>query len=123
MNRFVYFIITGFLLWAILLLGSFPLNAIRLANRPLFHNIMVVLSVAVAIPFVLHAFKRATGNYLRYGIELGLVWLLVNLGLDLPVFLGAFNMPAEEYFSWIGSCYPNLALVPILAGAVLQQKQ
>lgn len=123
MNRWLYFALTGFLLWVILFFGSFPLYPVMQANRPLFHNIMVVLGVVVAIPFVLHAFKRATGGYLRYGIQLGLVWLVVNLGLDLPVFLGSFRMPAEEYFSWIGSCYPIFFLLPVLVGMALQQKR
>lgn len=107
---------SGALLWALAFGVSVVIFPLKAANAPLFHNVLVVAMGAIGGVLTLIRFRSASGSYARYGFILGLVWLAVNLGLDLVVFIGSFGFTLHQYVSEIGSVYPLILLQSWLMG-------
>ncbi len=116
MKTYLSLLATGALLWALAFGLSVVIFPLKAANAPLFHNILVVAMGAIGGVLTLLRFRSASSGYARYGLMLGFVWLGVNLGLDLIVFLGSFGFTLHQYVSEIGSAYPLILLQPWLMG-------
>ena len=56
------------------------------------------------------------------GIRIGLVWLLLNLALDLIVLVGLFKSDLGEYLIGVGLRYLVIPILTIGIGSILDQK-
>ena len=114
----------GFVLWLIPFVVAVALFRVRNTNRPLFDSIMPVV-LTVCVMWLLHLyFRAATGDSLREGVRLGLLWLLMSLALDYPMFsYGPMKMSLAAYLSDIGVTYLLIPAATIGVGLLLREKK
>ena len=106
----------GFLIWLFTLLFSMFLFPLKTSWPVMFESIMPVVLTIFTVVF-LSAYVRRLDSFLpKDGIRLGLVWLAMNLLLDLPLFsFGPMKMSLANYFADIGLTY--LIIPAITVGA------
>ncbi len=97
----------GFLLWLIPFFVAFLIFPLREGQRPFFETIMpVTLTLCVVILAVLYL-RHVESDYFSEAVKLGLIWLVISLIIDLPLFLlgGPMQLPFSEYMQDIGLTY------------------
>ncbi|HEX7456393.1 MAG TPA: hypothetical protein VF303_02920 [Candidatus Nanoarchaeia archaeon] len=116
-------IIYGVLIWAIVFAVSFAVFPIHDSNRPLFESVMPV-AIAVSVVFFSGLyFRRIDKGFLNEGIKLGLLWLVINIAIDVPLFsTGPMKMTLAEYVSDIGATYLIIPVITIGAGFLLERR-
>ncbi len=99
-------LVYGFATWVIALAISFMIYPLKQAGDPLFETVMTLVLTALAVSATGLRFRRLEGGYVREGLFLGVVLLLVNVVLDLPLFLyGPMARPLGSYMRDIGYTY------------------
>jgi len=124
MNKYLKIGLFGFLVWMIPFLVSFLIFSFHESNRPLFESIMpLVLTITVVIFSVLY-FKKIKKDYLNESILAGVVWLIINLIIDLIMFLpdSPMQMSIVDYMMDIGITYLIIPTVVIGIGYLLEKK-
>lgn len=121
MQSFKKAILFGFLVWLIPFVASFPVISLRENNRALFESIMAIVVTLSVVIFLIFYFKKISKNYLREGIFLGLLWYLISVIIDLPMFLPAtspMHMTLTEYTADIGLTYLIIPIITIGFGII-----
>jgi hypothetical protein len=103
----------GFVSWLVPFVVAFLVFPFRAASRPLFESIMAVTVTATAVFLGLSYLKRVEGRIAREGAQLGLIWLVMNVGIDAPLMLlgGPMKMTLAEYMADIGLTYLSIPIV------------
>ncbi len=121
MNKYLKMGLFGFLTWLIPFVVGFLLYSPEgqlLVDQLVFKSIMVVAgSITGALLLVLY-FKKITSGYLFEGVVVGLVWLAINLLLDIVVLVPLSGMTIGNYFSQIGLSYLSIPTTSIAIGFV-----
>jgi len=107
----------GFLLW----LGPFVLSvligSLRNSNRPLFESIMPVALAAGTVWLSNRYHRKRPQASLREWLGVGLLWLLMSLLLDWPMFAaGPMQMTLAQYLADIGATYVMIPIITVGAG-------
>ncbi|MGZ7070792.1 MAG: hypothetical protein ACXVHN_08235, partial [Methanobacterium sp.] len=92
MNKYLKIVFYGFLVWLIPFAISFVIFPLKAPIYPLFESI---LSVVIAIAAVLLSYfylKAIESNYIIEGIKIGLAWFIINVAIDLLIFMPASPM-------------------------------
>lgn len=115
----------GLLIWLIPFAVAFVIFPIRESSRPLFESIMPVAISIATVVFGMLYFRIVPSKYLREGILIGLIWLIMCLLIDMPLMLlgGPMQMTLWEYVADIGVTYLMIPVITIGMGAVLGQKE
>ncbi len=115
----------GFLTWLVIFIVGFIAYVIHESNRPLFESIMAVSSTTVSIIFALLYFRNVEKDYIKEGWYLGLIFFLVNVFIDLPLFLfgGPMKTTFGSYMADIGLTYFLFFAVTIGLGYALEKKK
>lgn len=113
MKGWVGILVSGVLIWLIAFAAAFALFPVREANRPLFESIMPVVLAAATMFFGVRHFRSVHADFVLAGIVMGLVWLAINLIIDLPLFLfgGPMQMTWGDYLADIGVTY---LMIPVI---------
>lgn len=85
-----------------------------LIPQPLFKSIMVVLGGGIGTALLAIAFRQVTPT-LRSGLALGLLWLCINLALDIVVLVPMMKVSVTTYVQDVGLRY---LLIPIIAAGI-----
>ena len=112
----------GFLIWLIGFAVGCVMWPIYPTHLLLFKSVMIVVMTLVGMMFIRFYFKSVTSQYKREGIRIGLVWLLLNLALDLIVLVGLFKSDLGEYLISVGLRYLVIPILTIGIGSILDQK-
>lgn len=113
----------GVLTWLIPFVVSILIFPIHDTERPLFESIMPLVVTLCAVVFAVLYLGKVTSSFLREGILIGMVWLVINLLIDLPLFsAGPMAMPLAEYIKDIGLTYLIIPAVTVGFGYLLQRK-
>jgi hypothetical protein len=116
-------ILFGFLIWLIMFLVSFFIFPLRESNRALFESIMPVVGTIAAVIFAVIYFKNIEGNFLKEGIWLGIIWFVINIVIDLLLFMwGPMKMTFCAYMADIGLTYLLIPAITIGFGELLALK-
>ena len=110
----------GVALWTLPFVISFLLFSLRESNRPLFESLITVGGVALAVAAAVHYFRDSKAPDLRQGLTLGLVWMAISIGIDLPIFLAGFQMTLGAYAADIAVTY--MAFPAITVGIELARR-
>ncbi|MEE8576177.1 MAG: hypothetical protein V3T31_02880 [candidate division Zixibacteria bacterium] len=108
----------GFLTWLIPFAVAIPFyskDGQLLIDIFLFKSIMMIVGAAAGALFMVLYFKKVTESFLREGLWLGLIWLVINLILDFAVLLPLANMSASDYITQIGLRY---LIIPIFSSTI-----
>ena len=122
-------VLFGFLVWLIVFLVGVFAFPLKVTNRPLFESIMPVAITLWTVLFALRYFARVDRRFLLEGILIGFIWLIINIGIDIPLFLvgGPMKMTPFEYVSDIAVAYLIIPIVTIgfgwLAGKKAKQRR
>lgn len=126
MNKLVKIVLFGFILWLVPFLTGFLFfdpSGNFLIPETFFKTIMVVEGALVGVVLAVRYFKDIEADYVREGVILGGVWLVINLCIDLLfVFAGFFPMSVVQYFTDIGLRYLSMPIYTIGIGYVLKQR-
>jgi hypothetical protein len=110
----------GILSWLIPFGASFlffdPSGGVAIP-QPLFKSSMVVIGGATGAGLLVLVFRKAPPS-VASGLVIGLLWLVINLGLDLAVLVPMSKMAVTDYLYDIGLRYILLPIVAIAMGAV-----
>lgn len=99
--------------WFVPFLVSFIIFPLRASNYALFESIMVIIISASTVLFGVHYLKGLKEGAFRESMILGIVWLLISLGIDAPLFLlgGPMFMPISQYVQQIGLKYVSIPII------------
>ncbi len=107
----------GFFVWLVAFLVAFAIFQIRESSRPLFESIMPVVLATATVFFAQRYFIHVGARFRREGLFLGLVWMGVNVAIDVPLMLSPspMQMTLGEYLADIGLTY---AMIPVITAGM-----
>ncbi|MBI4082280.1 MAG: hypothetical protein HY423_06670 [Candidatus Lambdaproteobacteria bacterium] len=110
-------ILFGFLTWAIpfvIGLMLYDREGQPLLSAPLVKSLMVVVG-GITGTWLLTAVFRYGSPFRNAGLALGMIWLAINLGMDLIVLVPMTKMGVGAYFADIGLRY---LIIPVISIAM-----
>jgi len=116
----------GFLSWLIPFIASFfffTREGKLTIDIFLFKSIMIIVGSVSAAFLLVSYFKKINADYLKEGVIIGIIWLAVNIILDLLVLIPMSGMPIATYFIQIGLRYLVIPAMTIAVGAALANKK
>lgn len=124
MQKYLKIVVFGFLTWLIAFMASVAIFPLRTTQRPLFESIMPVVIAICAVLFAILYFRNLKAGFLQDGVLLGAAWLVINIAIDLPLFLleSPMQISLAEYVMDIGVTYLIIPAITIGFGFLLQQK-
>ncbi len=124
MKKYYKIILFGFFTWLIAFVVSVLMSPIRTTQRPLFESIMPIVITAYTVLFAILYLRNLKTGYLQEGILIGVAWFIINIVIDLPLFLfgGPMKMSFADYMMDIGLTYLIIPIVTFGLGLLLQQK-
>lgn len=115
-------LVYGLLLWAVVFAVALFLFPVRLAERPLFESIMPVALTAGTVTGAVLYFRRVQRSFLREGVLLGVIWLVLQILPDALMFSrGPMQMSLADYVKDIGVAYLIIPCVTVGAGLCLHR--
>lgn len=125
MRKHLKIVLYGFLSWVIPFVASllFYSKEGLLINVFLFKSIIIVVGSISAAILLVSYFKKISRAYLKEGVIVGVVWLGINILLDLLVLIPMSGMSNEEYISKIGIIYMVIPVMSITVGKTLENKK
>lgn len=116
-------ILYGIAIWAVVFIIAILAFPLRANDRPLFESIMpVALTIATVVASVKY-FKKVDKNFIAVGLCLGIIWLAVNISIDLLMFMqGPMKMSLMDYIKDIGLTYMLIPAITIGFGYAIERK-
>lgn len=111
----------SFLTWLVPFLVAIPFYSPEgslIVEEALFKSIMVVVGAAVGVLLLVRLFSRISSNYVQTGAVTGIVWLLMNIVLDLVVLVGLMQMDPLVWLMGIGVRYLVMPMFAAGAGVI-----
>ena len=116
-------ILFGVLLWLCIFVGSFFIFPFKKSDPVFFETLIQIISTFFAVSLTVLFFKKQQGNYLREGISVGLIWMIINLAIDIPLFsFGPMARPFIDYMKDIGLTYIIIPILTVGVGWLLEKK-
>jgi hypothetical protein len=116
-------LIYGLLVWVVPFAVAFLIFPLRASERPLFESIMPVVVTLATVLFAVLYFKKVETAFLKEGVLLGFVFLVVSVAIDLVMFSrGPMAMPLMDYVKDIGITYLLVPIITIGFGYILGKK-
>ena len=112
----------GAILWLIPYVTAIPLLPLMQSDIALFKTIMIVEGALVGGALTSHYFLGVERDYLREGIILAAVWIVLNWLLDFAALLPFTKQTLPRYFAEIGLRYLAIAVPAIAVGYILERK-
>ncbi len=124
MNKNLKIILFGFLVWLVPFLVSFVVFPLRASMYPLFESIMSVIIAISVVVFSYFYVRDLDVNFVREGIISGIVWFIINIIIDLVIFMPAspMHMAFNDYIMGIGLKYLIIPSVTIGMGYMAENK-
>lgn len=124
MNKNFKIILFGFLAWLIPFALSFffyTKDGRLTINIDLFKSIMVVAGVLSGTFLMAKYFVKIKANFLKEGLIIGLVWFVINVGLDILILMPMSKMTLPDYMMQIGLRYLSIPIMTIGIGYILDR--
>ena len=121
----VSFFIFGFLIWLIPFIMSFFIFGLHEDYRPLFESIMAVTVTLSVVIFSILYFKTVDKDYIKGGVIIGMIWLIINLILDLIIMVlleSPMQMSIGDYMMDIGLTYVIIPVITIGFGMIFEKR-
>ena len=124
MNKYLKIVLFGFLVWLIPFTVSFLVFPLKATRRPLFESIMPLVLSIVVITFAYYYMKNISIDYVKEGILIGIIWFIINIAIDLFMFLppSPMQMGISDYMMDIGIIYLMIPAITIGIGYMAQNK-
>lgn len=112
----------GAILWLIPYVTAIPLLPLMPSDNVLFKTIMIVVGSLVGAVLTALYFKGVDKDFLREGLTVAAVWIVVNWLLDFAALLPFTDQPLSRYFLEIGLRYTAMVWPLVAMGWVLSRK-
>ena len=112
----------GFIVWVVPYVSAIPLLGLMESDPIFFKTLMIVIGGIVAAICIVLYFNKVEKDYLKEGIWLGVIWLVVNWLLDFAALLPLSKMPYAQYFKEIGLRYLVMPAFTVPIGYLLSKK-
>jgi len=126
MNKYLKIVLFGFILWLVPFITSFLFVDAKgnfLIPETFFKSIMIVLGSLVGVILAVRYFKNIKSDFVTEGVLLGVIWLVINLAMDIIfVSTGFFRMTLTQYFTDIGLRYLSMPIYTIGLGYALKNR-
>ncbi len=124
MNRILKIILYGFLVWLIPFAVSFVIFPLKSPIYPLFESILSIMIAVAAVLLSYFYFKGIESNYVMEGLLTGISWFIINIVIDLIIFIPAspMQMSFTDYIMGIGPKYLIIPAVTIGFGYLATNK-
>lgn len=113
----------GFLIWVIPFAVSFFIFPLRTSSRPLFESIMPVVLTSTVVLFTVRYISKINREFVKEGIFIGIVWLVISLVIDLILFTpeSPMQMTLSDYMMDIGITYLIILIIPGGSGYLMEK--
>ncbi len=112
-------ILFGFLLWLTVFIASVAIYPVKQSNPTFFETLIAIILSTSTVLFG-HVFFKSEKLILGKCIIVGLIWAIINIAFDLPLFLfGPMKRPLIDYMTDIGLTY---VVIPIILSAFAYRK-
>mgnify|MGYP001078326439 CR=1 FL=1 len=108
----------GLLTWLIPFIVSVPIYSG--IDVFLFKSIMIVVGSAVGAALLVLWFREMHENYLKEGITVGIIWLIINWALDIAILLPLSGSTVSVWFMEIGLRYLVIPIMTMALGYALR---
>jgi hypothetical protein len=116
-------ILFGFLTWLSTFIGAMLIFKLHESDRIFFETLISIILTSVIIFYTTLYFKEVQRNFLNEGIKIGIIWMLINLMIDIPMFsFGPMARPLWDYFKDVGFMYISIPIITISVGNLLNKK-
>lgn len=125
MKKSFRLVLFGLLSWAIPFVVSFAFydsNGQLSTSYDLFKSSMRVISSLVGAYFIYLYFKPVVKEFVREGIVSGIVWLAINLVLDIIILVPFAKMEMKDYLVAIALGYLQIPIFTFVTGHILKAK-
>lgn len=124
MNKNLKIVVFGFLVWLVPFAVSFIIFPLKNTMRPLFESLMPLILTIVVITLCYYYLKSINANFAKEGIIIGWAWFLINIIIDLFMFLPAspMHMTFVDYMADIGLTYVIIPVITIGMGLIANNK-
>lgn len=124
MNKNLKIVLFGVLVWLLPFLVAFVIFPLRTSMMPLFESIVPLTLTIVVIILVYYYLKDIGSNFIKEGIIIGIVWFIIDIALDLFMFIPASPMQMSflDYMMDIGLTYVMIPVITIGMGYMAQNK-
>lgn len=126
MNKYLKIVLFGFVAWLIPFVASFLFytsEGTLTVDVRFFKSAMFVIGTATAAVLLVSYFKKVEADYLKEGVRVGLIWFIVNIGLDVLVLVPMAKISLADYFTLIGFGYLAIPIMCTMVGAALANKK
>lgn len=115
----------GFLIWLIPFVVSFFIFPLRSSSRPLFESIMPVVLTSAVVLFTVRYLRKINREFVKEGIFIGIVWLVISLVIDLILFMpeSPMQMTLSDYVMDIGITYLIILIIPVGSGYLMEKNR
>jgi hypothetical protein len=116
-------ILFGLSIWSSVFIGAMFIFRLRESDRLFFETLIGFILVFFATFYTVLYFRKVNRDFLREGIRIGIIWMITNLAVDIPMFsFGPLARPLWEYLKDIGFAYFSIPVITIGIGYMLSQK-
>ena len=124
MNKYLKVVLLGFLTWLLPFAVSFLVFPLRASQRPFFETIMAVVVAVTAVFFTVLYLRQVKAGFLKEGALVGVAWFVINIVIDLPLFLleSPMQMSFTDYMMDVGLTYLIYPVVGIGVGYLLEKR-
>jgi hypothetical protein len=118
-------VLYGMLVWLVPFAVAFLIFPLRQSARPLFESIMPVAVAGAVVGFAVSYFRLVTTTFVREGLRLGVLWLLISVAIDAPLMLfgGPMQTTLAQYVADIGVTYLLMPVITLGLGMTLAHRR
>ncbi len=112
----------GFIVWVVPYVSAIPLLGLMESDEIFFKTLMIVIGGLVGAICAVLYFNNVEKDFLKEGILLGVVWVVLNWLLDFVGLLPLSKMSYGRYFMEIGLRYIAMLSPTVAIGYILSKK-
>ena len=124
MQKTTRLFLLGFFSWLIPFVVAILIFKVRETNRPFFETIMAVTVATSTTWLATQYFRQIKRGFIAAGLTAGLVWVAINVGIDLLMFMqGPMKMSFTDYMQDIGLTYMMIPAITTGIGVALAEQR
>lgn len=122
MKPTIKIILFGILIWICVFIGAMFIFKLHDSDRIFFETLISIIFISCVMLCTTFYFTKVKTDFVREGIKTGVIWPLVNLAIDIPIFALIMKQPLVDYFKDIGLIYLAIPIITISTAYLLNMK-
>ncbi|GBD94335.1 hypothetical protein BMS3Abin05_01941 [bacterium BMS3Abin05] len=123
MTSFRKALLFGVIIWVIPFTVALFIFPLRESWRALFESIMPLVITITTVSLGVAYFKKVESGFIKEGVVVGLLWLIICLVIDLPLMLSSpMNMSLVDYMADVGLTYLIIPAITMSLGMTLKSR-